>query len=136
MTPSEYEVFREKAVVEQEITIKASELSIPGSIDTTLLYGYTLERNSFHVYLTHDKNRTPFINVLTFDFEENVIEHIKTKEISVSRVIPNKRAYPSLTLFSFANLIKNKGEYIPFTTVNDSQESLCESNLGLKRFTI
>lgn len=118
MTPEElnmYKMLGEKP--DQEVYIHASDYRHGG----TLLYGYTPDRETFHVYVRDGK----IVRVIY-----NSIPHIKVIDLArdvklpVDMLIPAKRAYPDRTLLTFALDVFYKGRTIPFTTMADNAEPL------------
>ena len=100
-----------------------------GDVETTLLYGYTLERSTFHIYLKNEK-----IHKIIYDFDSLSPDFYSVNEsFSVEDLIPSKRAYPCRTLHSFSDLIESllRPGAIPFTNFPLKEESkfLTESNL-------
>jgi len=82
--------------------------------DRTLIWGYTCERESFHVYL---KDMT--IHKVIYGHDEQPMEYPIN---SVHDVIPNKRAYPEASDYEFCKFIRNLDVRIPFTTYNKERE--------------
>lgn len=77
----------------------------------TLLYGYTLERDSWHVYL--DENG----KILTVKYGYG--EDAPIKQINVSwneEYIPSKRLYAEKCDFEFCSLLKQRNISLNFTT--------------------
>lgn len=87
----------------------------------TLIYGYTLARETFHAYLDSDRK----INVVIYEHQGNVVDHIKEGKngIRVKDLIPSKRAYPERCDFHFSMLLKSKGVDIPFTAYPEDVEA-------------
>lgn len=82
----------------------------------TLLYGYDLDRNTFHVYM----ERGDIVRyVYDFDGREVFIGHQHVW--SGPFLTPSKRAYPEATNAAFARLLLSKGVAISFTTYSDEQ---------------
>lgn len=87
--------------------------------DRTLLYGYTCDRDTFHVYIKDMK-----IHAVTYrtDYENNAI--IFMEEIQIAKnddYIPNKRLYPETCDFEFCEKLKKLGCRLPFTTWSDGR---------------
>ncbi|MGX5608911.1 hypothetical protein ACWKTZ_21300 [Bacillus cereus] len=79
--------------------------------DRTLLYGYTCEKETWHVYV---KNNTIYTVVNPYG---NNVEYV---EIELNQeYVPDKRLYPERCDFEFCSLLKQKGIYLPFTTWQD-----------------
>lgn len=71
--------------------------------DRVLIYGYTLERQTFIIRLQDGK----FIKTIGGD--SKIIEHN-------SNFIPDKRVYPAESDYEFCSLLLSRGVFIPFTT--------------------
>ena len=97
--------------------IVASDLS-PYAYDRTLLYGYTCERETFHVYL---KNGKIYTVAYKNDFSTGVAKPKNMRQIIVSSnfdYIPDKRLYPERCEYNFCVLLKERGIHLPFTAWN------------------
>lgn len=78
---------------------------------TTLLYGYTMERDTFHIYLKDGllhKTIYGHHDVPPGFFTKYTQEHTSSDEMDASSLVPSKRAYPCRTLASFASLIEDR----------------------------
>lgn len=92
--------------------LKGSDLK--NQFDRTLLWGYTCERNSWHVYL-----RDGIIFKVVYDFNENLLELAEDEDIKENEAyVPDKRLYPEACDFEFCELLKEAGVNLPFTTFN------------------
>jgi hypothetical protein len=84
----------------------------------TLVYGYTCDRDTFHIYLGADG-----INKVVYRFAQPasvLIEHKHEREgLQLAECVPNKRLYPEMCDFAFCVLLKARGVELPFTTWND-----------------
>jgi len=84
----------------------------------TLAYGYTCERDSFHVYIQDGA-----INKVVYRFAEPasvLIEHKHEREgLLLTECVPDKRLYPELCDFAFCALLKARGVEMSFTTWKD-----------------
>jgi hypothetical protein len=79
--------------------------------DRTLLYGYTCDRASWHVYIKDGNIHT----VMYFSDKD-------TQEIFVQYnhdFVPDKRLYPECCDFEFCALLKRDGCSLPFTNFQD-----------------
>lgn len=97
--------------------IKAEDLF--NTIDRTLLYGYTCDRDTFHVYVKDMK-----IHAVTYrtGYENNAPNFMK--EISINAnddYIPNKRLYPETCDYEFCKKLKELGCHLPFTIWSDGR---------------
>lgn len=118
-----------KAQFENLSNIKPSSPSIkgvdiPGGTPGTLLMGYTIERNAFHVYLDQDKK----INVAVYRNDVMIRHQVENSDgIEISALIPDKRVYPEKSNFAFCKILMLRGHSIPFASYaeahhgNDSQ---------------
>lgn len=114
MNRKEFEVL--KAVQADTPTIGVCDLEDQGPQENrTLLFGYTCERDTFHVYLMDGE-----IHRVIYDFEGRLIDHICDEELEINFCIPNKRAYPERTDIGFATIVHERGGEIPFTTFTDN----------------
>ncbi len=68
-----------------------------------LLYGYTLDRDSFSVNIEFNK-------IVVFDGKKNILPK------SFQECLPNKRAYPNETSYFFTKLCNQFGYGIDFTS--------------------
>lgn len=89
--------------------------------DRTLLYGYTCDRRTFHVYLKDLKIHTVIYNV---DYSCDNPKPKNMIEISVSSnmdYVPDKRLYPETCDYKFCKLLKNANIKLPFTAFNENR---------------
>jgi hypothetical protein len=104
MNPKEYTQLRQMSPEEPQV-IQGSMLK--NQQNRTLIWGYTLERMDFHVYL---KNGDIYIYV---EGQPLVEESTVTSNLWY---VPSKRAYPECCDYEFCCLLKQAGVNIPFTT--------------------
>ena len=79
--------------------------------DRTLLYGYTCERDTWHVYLKDGK-----IHVVIYEYKQSPREvNTATNE----GFVPDKRLYPERCDFEFCKLLADYDVYLPFTTYDE-----------------
>ena len=80
----------------------------------TLLYGYTCDRNTWHVYVYGDH-----INRFVYQFNGETILH-NAEHFWVPRLlIPDKRLYPQYCDFLFCEKLKALGVSLPFTNYTE-----------------
>ena len=97
---------------------------LPYVYNKTLLYGYTCERETFHVYIKDEK-----IYVVVYDVDYSSKDNIKPKNMRQIEVtsnhdyVPDKRLYPERCDYSFCRLLKAKGVDLPFTGWTDNIDS-------------
>lgn len=91
--------------------------------DRTLLYGYTCDRRTFHVYI-----KDISIHVVIYDVDYSAgIEHPKAvglEEINVTSnkdYIPDKRLYPETCDYEFCKRLQHLEYQLPFTTWTDNR---------------
>lgn len=91
--------------------------------DRTLLWGYTSDRNSFHVYL-----KDGILNKVIYNFDRHLLRHEEGVDLNIEGITPDKRIYPSSCDFEFCTLLRSKDVYLPFTTF--SEEKIQETFYG------
>ncbi len=108
-----------------ETAIGVQELK-PYTYNRTLLYGYTCERKTFHVYI---KNKQIYVVVYENDYPIIYNEELSSfmrgdarpknmKQIEVRSnrdFIPDKRLYPERCDYHFCRALKERGIDLPFT---------------------
>lgn len=101
-----------RAIEHQPTTVSVDDLGETALLTRTLVYGYTAERDTFHVWLTAGG----LIGRTIYSYEGGVLFHDVRREWPVEDMIPNKRAYPQYSDYEFARIIKSRHEYgITFT---------------------
>lgn len=94
----------------------------PYVYNKTLLYGYTCDRETFHVYL---KDKEIFVVIYNNDYATGKARPKNMRRINVTSnqdYVPNKRLYPERCDYNFCQLLKEKGIDLPFTTWTDGIE--------------
>jgi hypothetical protein len=113
MNKEEYESFLQKEKEHREIIINHEFLR--NKTDRTLLYGYTLDRDTWHVYI---KNLE--IHTVIYGYQQT------PKEVVIKSnqdFVPDKRLYPETCDYEFCAILKRIGiENLPFTAFNDLRE--------------
>lgn len=107
MNEDEYKFYKDILLGDSEV----ASFDLLHQQPRTLLYGYTVERNNFHVYFSDG-----FIHRAIYEHPRELIDHVSGPMFSASLLIPDKRAYPQFTDAGFALLLKRRGFSIPFTT--------------------
>lgn len=95
---------------DQKQLIHVDELNNPDQ-DRTLLFGYTCERETFHVYL---KDRQ--IHRVIYKHDGTLLSSISNVEVQVDLMAPDKRTYPAACDEQFCLLMHYKGQYVSYTT--------------------
>ena len=83
--------------------------------DRTLLYGYTCDRQTFHVYI---KDKKIHAVIYCVDYSEESPKPVRMREVKIKSnedYIPDKRLYPETCDYMFCVLLKSAGIYLPFT---------------------
>jgi len=87
----------------------------PYIYNRTLLYGYTCERETFHVYLKDQKTYTV---VYKTDYSRGapMPKNMRQIEVNSNRdFVPDKRLYPERCDYHFCRALKERGIDLPFT---------------------
>jgi len=82
--------------------------------DRTLLYGYTCNRDTWHVYIKNGD-----IHTIIYRPKENPEERIVRCNFDY---VPSKRLYPECCDYEFCRLLNEKGVDLPFTNWQDRAE--------------
>lgn len=93
--------------------ISVSELNNPDQ-DRTLLWGYTCERDSLHVYL-----KDGLLHRVLYKFPDKLIIATSGESLPCSAMAPDKRAYPAACDEQFAQLMVEKNQYVSYTTFDE-----------------
>jgi hypothetical protein len=96
----------------QRQTISARMLPV----DKTLLVGYTCARETFHVYSWNG-----VLHVVTLNGSDIVISHLASATLRPEQLVPDKRVYAEYTDYRLANMLKDKGIELPYTTWDDKR---------------
>lgn len=119
MTKEEYESLYNIHEIDKPITVEDLEGNIE---DRTLLYGYTCDRDTHHVYIKDGIIHTVVYNTVNSVLYEKPDE---IREINVTtdrQYLPDKRLYPERCDYKFCELLKKRGFSLPFTTWTDPSE--------------
>lgn len=111
MTPEQY---RKLNTYDPSIlTLRAHEIL---GADRTLLFGYTADRDSWHVYL---KDRQ--IHRVRYTHRNVVLGHDAQEVWDVVRLVPEKRVYPESTDAAFAQMLKRRGVDVPYLPFDEGR---------------
>lgn len=77
----------------------------------TLIYGYTLDRSTHHVYLKDGR-------IYCCVYDDDII---KREVVWNDDYVPDKRIYPARSDYEFCLLLKLAGVYLPFTNFNEME---------------
>jgi hypothetical protein len=101
-------------------TVHVADITGP---DRTLLYGYTCDRETWHVYLENDT-----INwVKYWDRGEKggeLTDAGSADEWVASELVPDKRVYPEFTDYAFACDLRDAGVDVPYTSFSEERYQL------------
>lgn len=103
-------------IAQSSATPMVSIAELPKGFEGTLLYGFTCERHTFHVYVKDE-----VIHAVTYNFEEEIITHTSGKEVYAGSCVPDKRVYRQPTHFFFMELLAKKG-FTPSVTESNLPE--------------
>ena len=107
------------ALFNEEANIIYAHDLYPYDLDRTLLYGYTCERETFHVYL---KNKQIYVVVYNTEYSRGKPTPKNMRQVEVKSnhyYVPDKRLYPERCDYHFCKLLKEKGIDLPFTIFNE-----------------
>lgn len=104
----------EIGMFEEEINILSVE-DLKNKDDRTLLYGFTCDRDTWHVYL---KSGKIFCVKYPYKGTPSLVSICKNEDF-----VPNKRLYPERCDFEFCKLLKEKGINLPFTKWQELPET-------------
>lgn len=80
--------------------------------DRTLLYGYTCNRDTFHVYI-----HKGVLHKIIYNSSSSIPKlHESGSELLLENIVPDKRLYPSSCDYEFCVLLTEAGVYLPFTS--------------------
>jgi hypothetical protein len=92
--------------------------------DRTLLYGFTVNRDTWHVYL-----RAGRIHRLVYTARGVVLDHRAQESWDAVRLVPDKRTYPESTDLGFAQLLKRKGVFVSYLPFDEARYEKVKDNL-------
>lgn len=113
MTPQQYKKLCAcNSTTLPPLTIK----SLRNKSERTLLFGYTCERETFHVYIRDGR-----IYVVMY---EGWNDNPTPKEVTVKTdedYVPDKRVYPTRSDYEFCRLLRMRDVYISFTSQDQDE---------------
>lgn len=116
MDKQSYEDLRKNNHMEPSI-ISVDQVAQYQKEDGTLLYGYTCDRDTFHVYLKNGE-----LHRVIYDFDGDVLDYIHGAELEADLLHPNKRIYPEASSYDFIVSLRKTGCDPSLTTFNESRE--------------
>lgn len=112
MRKDEYERLFELKNTKTKVIDK--EYLMPYLADRTLLYGYTCERDTWHVYI-----KDCVIHKVIYKYGKDPMEYAVNDN---SEFIPDKRLYPETCDFKFCSILHRLGYELPFTSWDNERE--------------
>jgi hypothetical protein len=115
MNKIEFDILHETPQSDSDI-LKGSDLK--NQKCRSLVYGYDLERNTFHTYLKGGR-----IYRVLYDYPNQLLEYESESSIANNKLyVPNKRIYPFCSDAEFCMMLKKRGVYLSFTTYQEREE--------------
>lgn len=108
MTETEYEFFNNPTVISAVVSAGMLKDTTP----RTLIWGYTTDRDSFHVYLDAEKT----LHKVVYAYNKEILLCKSEKSLDAEECVPNKRVYPQHCDYEFCKLLHSLHVNIPFTT--------------------
>jgi len=96
------------------------------NLNRTLLYGYTCDRDTWHVYLEDGIIYTVVYNAREDEIKFNIVPINDNQDF-----VPNKRLYPARCDYEFCRLLKEHGVDMTFTTWEEPIEKMIYYGLTL-----
>jgi len=111
MNIEQYNILR---AARDEDKLHAADFAAGG--ERTLVYGYTVERYTFHVYL-----KDSLLHRHVYD-GQRTIAHRSGPALDIWDVNPGKRAYPERCDYDFIRAFESMGGTMSFTHFNEEAE--------------
>lgn len=112
MNQSEFEKLQNLHACPETVSIH----ELKNKSERTLLFGYTNNRDTFHVYVDGLK-----LHKVIYNHQNEIIFYETGEELKLITIVPDKRLYPEACDFEFCSLLKTKSVSLPFTTFNPSR---------------
>lgn len=84
----------------------------------TLLYGYTCDRQTWHVYLDYDM----MIHLVVYSYPNILRNYSDETALTIHSCVPNKRLYPEACDYEYCVYLYQCGAYLSFTNFNPQRE--------------
>ena len=88
----------------------------------TLLWGYTPERYSHHVYIAGKPGYEELHCWVYMGRDHPQTVSYQSGTLQLKDIVPTKRLYPEACDYRFCEQLKGLGLYLPFTTFNEKRE--------------
>lgn len=104
---------------------KVTSVSALDGTTKTLLYGYTTDRDTHHVYQEAGE-----LHLLVYNRDQQLLDHRHGHDLPIDGITPNKRLYPESCDFDFCLQLKELGVNLPFTNYDPERaEKLADREL-------
>ncbi len=97
--------------------------------DHTLAYGYTCDRDTWHAYVMGAE-----IHVVTYTHTGERLRYMSGGSLLAEELRPNKRVYPDTVNDTFARLMRDTGNELPFIGTFDFGSPDVTRRAGLGAF--
>jgi hypothetical protein len=114
MTETEFQQFINIRVSAKTVNV----LDLRDLSDRTLVYGYDIDRYTYHLYL---KDCTFHIVIYKLD---DKVSHVESDSLPIVKCIPNKRVYPECCDYEFSVLLLKNSVELPYTHYNNKRDDL------------
>ena len=96
----------------KELGLVIEGADLVNKTNRTLLYGYTCERETAHVYLEDG-----VIHSVVYSYQDEILAHTTQHQMKNNQQYSIfKRVYPAASDAEFAKLLKLAGVFVPYTT--------------------
>lgn len=109
-------------VVAQRKVLRGADLK--NQTPRTLIYGYTCNRDTFHIYLDTQGIiwKVVYENSSSQSRSHGLSRQNETDVLDNQDYVPDKRMYPEACDFEFCQLLKEHGCYLTPTTYNENRD--------------
>jgi hypothetical protein len=121
MDETEYARYRAHQVHDPSVAVA----DLADQTDRTLVFGYLVDRETFHVYLYDGE-----VNVHVYDHTGTTIRHEASDRWAAADLRPSKRAYVESTDLGFAILMADKDAPLTFTKPHWENEARRRNQWG------
>lgn len=111
MKKEEYDLLEKLEKVREQVITSDS---LKDKTDRTLLFGYTCERATWHVYIKDNRIYTVIYNY----GKEPILRNVNSNR----DYVPDKRLYPECCDYEFCKILKRLDVHLPFTIWEDRPE--------------
>lgn len=115
MTETEFKQFKNLKVSAKTVNV----LDLRDLSDRTLIYGYDIDKYTYHLYL-----KDCVFHIVLYNSEGYNVLHKERAILPIVECIPDKRVYPECCDYEFSVLLLKNGIEIPYTNFNDHRDNL------------